>query len=204
MSTLATVRDEVKANLTIVGTSQNTAIDGYIRASLRTLRQKRYWFLRRRDTLTLAQAGYSVSLPANFSVIDFASLVHNGKRYTQKNGFDLLDYKGLMESIFDSTRKTRRPYSLAIAFDDTLETDSLSDIAASIELVYFCQDETLPTLDDDTSVWFDDGFDVVRASTQLLYAQFNEGNIEAPATELTAFLKRLDDKQTFNIGTGQV
>lgn len=203
MSTLATVRNEIKANLTIVDTLQDSAIDGFIRASLRNLRQKRYWFLRRRSTLTLAAGGYSVSLPTDFSVPDFANLSYNGRRYTQKTGFVLVDYMELQDSIINTTRDTRRPYRWAIAFSGTLETDSLADAAGDIEMVYYAQDVTLPTSDGDTSLWFDDGYDVVRASAQLLYAQFNEGNTEMPSTELQAYLKRLDDKQMFYVGIGQ-
>lgn len=203
MSTLAAVRNEVKANLTIVGSSQDTAIDGYIRTTLRNLRKKRYWFLRRRTTLALAQGGFLVSLPAGFSAPDFANLYYDGRVYSQNTGFQLMDYQQLAASIYTTTREQRRPYRWALAFNNALETDSLAQQAATLEFVYFCQDITLPTADSDTSVWFDDGFDVVRASTQLLYSQFNEGNVQAPATELQAYLQRLDDKHMFYVGTGQ-
>ncbi len=204
MSTLAAVRNEVKANLGIVGTSQDSAIDGYVRTVLRQQRQKRYWFLRRRATLTLSQGGYSVSLPSGFSVPDFADLIYNSTRYKQKTGFALVDYDNLTALIPNSTRDTRRPAAWAIAFDGTLETDSLAEVAATIEMVYFAQDATLPSADGDTSIWFDDGFDFIRASTQTLYATFNEGDRETPASEMQAFLQRLDDKNAFYLGTGQL
>jgi len=203
MSTLAAVRNEVKANLGIVGTSQDSAIDGYIRTVLRQQRQKRYWFLRRRTTLTLSQGGYSVSLPSGFSVPDFADLIYNNARYKQNTGFALVDYDNLTTIISNGTRNTRRPSAWAIAFDNTIETDSITDSAATIEFVYFCQDATLPSADGNTSVWFDDGYDFVRAATQTLYATFNEGDRETPASEMQAFLQRLDDKNTFYMGTGQ-
>ena len=125
-------------------------------------------------------------------------------RYTRNNGFDLVDYQRLLaEYMPNSTRESRKPIACALSFSDTLVTDTTTPQAASLELIYYCQDETLPTSDSDTSVWFDDGFDYIRAGAQLLYAQFNEGNVDMPATELQAFKKRLDDMQMFYIGTGQ-
>jgi hypothetical protein len=204
MSTLATVRNEVKANLGIVGASQDSAIDGYIRTVLRQQRQKRYWFLRRRTTLTLSQGGYSVALPAGFSVPDFANLIYSNRKYGQHTGFNLVDYNEMTDSITTGTRESRRPTLWAIAFDSTLETNTLAPDAATIEMVYFAQDITLPTADGDTSIWFDDGFDFIRAATQTLYATFNEGDRETPASEMQAFLQRLDDKHNFYLGTGQL
>lgn len=203
MSTLAAVRNEVKANLGIVGTSQDSAIDGYIRTTLRQQRQKRYWFLRRRTTLTLSQGGYSVSLPSGFSVPDFANLIYGNRKYTNNTGFKLVDYDVLTSSIVTGTRITIQPTMWALAFDNTIEINTLAPDAGTIELVYFCQDVTLPTVDSDTSVWFDDGYDFIRAATQVLYATFNEGDRETPAGEMQAFLQRLDDKHNFYMGTGQ-
>jgi hypothetical protein len=203
MSTLATVRNEVKANLSIVGTSQDSAVDGYIRAVLRQNRQKRYWFLRRRTTLTLSQGGYSISLPSGFSAPDFANLIYSSRKYGQGTGFNLMDYSEMTASITTGTRETLQPDRWAIAFDGTLETNTYAPEAATIEFVYFCQDATLPSADGDTSVWFDDGYDFVRAAAQTLYATFNEGDRETPASEMQAFLQRLDDKNAFYIGTGQ-
>ena len=204
MSTLAAVRNEVKANLGIVGTSQDSAIDGYIRTVLRQQRQKRYQFLRRRTTLTLSQGGYSVALPSGFSVPDFANLIYQSRKYGQETGFALTDYSVMTGSIYTGTRISKQPTMWSIAFDNTIELDSLAQDAATIEFVYFCQDATLPTADSDTSVWFDDGFDFIRAATQTLYATFNEGDRETPASEMQAFLQRLDDKNAFYLGTGQL
>lgn len=205
MSTLATVRNEVKANLTIVESSQDSAIDGYIRTSLRNLRQKRYWFLRRKQNISLGQGEYSASLPSDFSVIDTANLLYDGRRYTNEDFFSVVDYNDLMQFyVKTATRQTRKPSACALAFSSDLEVDTLADRNCTIELIYYAQDATLPTDDGDTSIWFDDGYDLVRASTQFLYAQFNEGDTSAPASEMTAFRQRLDEKQEFYKATGQL
>lgn len=204
MSTLADVRNEVKANLSIVGTSQDSAIDGYVRTVLRQQRQKRFWFLRRRTTLALSQGGYSVTLPSDFSVPDYANLIYNSRKFGQYTGFKLVDYETMTASIITGVRDTRKPELWALAFDGTLETNTFSQDAATIELLYFCQDITLPSADGDTSVWFDDGYDFIRAATQTLYATFNEGDRETPASEMQGFLQRLDDKHNFYLGTAQL
>lgn len=203
MSTLATVRNEVKANLAIEGSTQDTAIDGYIRANLRQHRQKRYSFLRRKSLLAVSSGNDTVTLPTNYSVPDIANLLYDGTRYTHKSGFQIKDIDDLLGDMTNATKDTGRPTACAINLDGQIEFDKTLDRACTVELFYFCQDSTLPTNDDDGSVMFDEGFDIIRAGTQLLYATFNEGDTQTPAAELEGFLSRLDEKEMFNRAIGQ-
>lgn len=204
MATLADVRGEIKANLTVVGTEQDSSIDGYIRTSLRQQREKRYSFLRRKGILTISAGASSSALPSDFAVADFVNLIYDGRRYGLNNCFTLVSYMDFLTE-FNSlvTLPIKMPSVCAINTDNEIEIDATADRELSLELVYFAKDAVLPSNDGDSSIWFDEGFDVIRASAQLLYAKFNEGDSQAPADELNAFLSRLDEKAMFNRGTGQ-
>lgn len=206
MSTLLTMREEIKSNLTL-GSGDDSIVDGFIRTALRSNRKKRHHFLRRQEVLTVGSGGFSAALPANYSVIEDITLVYNGRRYTRQAGnFGLTDIIDLYQKyIPDAARASGRPLVAAIdAGEDNVELDKTADIACSLNLIYYCQDTILPQANSDTSVWFDDGYDYIRASAQILYMRYHAQDAQYPADELTAYKQVLDNRTMLNSGVNMI
>lgn len=171
MANLSDMRDEIKDNLTIRGTSKDTMIGRYIRAAIRQNQRKRLWFLRTIGTVAVASTDTSVSLPSDLSLIESVDLLTSSSRYTHGRGFDLLEYDRLRQQYFNTaTLATERPQACA-QVGTTLYLSHTSDAAYTLSVTYFKRDASLPTADTDTSVWFDDGYDAIRSLAQHLFAK---------------------------------
>ena len=197
MPNLAAVRDVIKDNLTIVGSVKDSVIDGYVRSVLRANRQKRYWFLRKRKSLTLSVGLSSVTLPADYSVVEQINLLMDDTRYTHESGFRLVDYQTFTDAYIKGQPSSQGKPLAATIFNGNILLDQAAQTDATIEIVYYAQDEVLPTADNDTSVWFDDGFDYIRSAAQYMVDAFNMGNPQASQVETAAFKQALDEQAEF-------
>lgn len=200
------MREDIKTNLTL-GASEDPIIDGFIRAALRSNRKKRYHFLRKQDVITVGSGGFSAALPTDYSVIEDVTLVYSGRRYTRQAGnFALTDIIDLYQKyIPDAARASGRPQVAAIdAAEANIELDKSADTACSLNLIYYRQDATLPQNNGDTSVWFDDGYDYIRASAQILYMRYHAQDAQYPADELTAYKTVLDNRTMLNSGVNMI
>ena len=177
MSTLATMRDAIKNALVINVTTYDGNIDASIRSALRLLQRKRYWFLQASDTLTLSAGTSSVSMPADFAMPDKFYLIDGDYRKGHGRGFDLLEYDRFSKEYrTQATVPTGTPRACSLR-GTTLNTSHAPSSNTSIIVDYYKKDANLPTLDADTSVWFDDGFELVRATAQFIYEkEYMNGN----------------------------
>lgn len=201
MSTLGAVIDAVKDNLEIVDTEKDATISGFVRTSLRQLRKKRYWFLLKRSNLTLVSGGSSVTLPSDYSTMNTVHLIESGTIYTKDTGFHLVTYDEFYSDyLTETTVPTGRPNGCTV-LDNVSESLILFNRAPTsnltIPITYYVQDTTLPTATGDTSVWFDDGFDLVRALTQLLYQRYSQNDTQAATDEVTFYTQTLNQQNDF-------
>lgn len=168
MATLSDMRNHIKSDLVIFGTDFDTQIDNAIRSTLRDLRQRKFWFLEESDTLTLASGDNSVALPSDFGTEDSFELISSGLRLTNGRGFDFLSFNDLRRKYW-TTSPVDTGQPVACAVSGLLYTSHIADASYSIDVFYFKKDATLPEGNNDTSVWFDDGYDVVRSQAQFIF-----------------------------------
>lgn len=203
MSTLGAVIDAVKDNLEIVDSEKDATISGFVRTSLRQLRKKRYWFLLKRTNLTLSSGGSSVTLPSDYSTMNTVHLIDSGAIYTNDTGFHLVTYDNFYSAYLTAaTVPTGIPTGCTVV-DNASESLILFNRAPTsnmtIPITYYMQDAVLPTVTGDTSVWFDDGFDLVRALTQLLYQRYSQNDTQAATDEVTFYTQALNSQNDFHL-----
>jgi hypothetical protein len=174
MTTASDIVTRIKADLEINGTDYDTQILDAIQSALRQLRGKRYWFLRDYTTITTTSSSETVALPSDFSALESVDLIANGSRLTSWTGFQLLDFPSLRQ-IFWTTDPlyTGTPQACAV-LNNTLYLSCLASAIYSLPIVYYKQDITLPTASD-SSIWFDDGYDVVRSLAQFIFKRDSQG-----------------------------
>lgn len=174
MTLASDIRDRIKSDLILGGSDYDTQILGAIQTALRQLRGKRYWFLKTTGTLSLVAASNSVTLPSDYSAPDTFSLIVSGTRLTDGKGFDFLTYERLQRDYWTTSPIPTGASVACAVLNNTLYTSHTSVIAYSLPITYYKQDITLPTATQ-TSVWFDDGYDVVRSLAQFIFMRDAQG-----------------------------
>jgi len=192
VGTLSEAVDRIKADLVISGTVYDSQIKEALRSALRSLRGKRYWFLRGTYSLTLTEGDSYETLPTDFSVPDKASYVAQGMRYSDKSGFNTVPYQKLVYDHY-SVIQTGQPVSCAYN-GDKIYFSHVADTNYTIDLEYFTQDSTLPTADADATVWGDEGYDVWVQLGKIIFkrasAEFNPS--QADDNMLAFYTSQLD------------
>ena len=160
MASLSDIRNRVKRATERTGTtSYDEQIDDAIRTALRAFRGRKMWFLHTTGDVTLVSGQSSVTLPADFSLHETARILVNGRYWADRDGFDYIPFNTLQQRYRDNLA-AGTPRHCAIK-DRTLFVDAIADTNYTIALSYFAQDAVLPEADSDTSLWFDEGEDVV-------------------------------------------
>lgn len=168
MAVVSDVLDQIKSDLVIVGSDYDTQIVNAIHSALRALRKRKYWFLETIADLTLPIGESSLTLPTNFSTAWSFDLINTGEVLVDRNGFDFIDLNEMRNNYYRvSPLPTVQPNACAIS-KNTLYFSSIADKEYTIPAIYYEQDATLPTTSE-TSVWFDDGYDVVRSLAYMIF-----------------------------------
>lgn len=154
MATLSEIRADIKSRLELPGTEYDSDIDNAIRSAIQEHRGERYWFLRKKTSLTLLTGTNSVSLPSDFGSFRKARLLVNNVYRSPGRGFDKVSFDQL-EDRYSLQVRTAVPQHFAL-FDGNIYVDTTSDADYTLELTYWTFDATEPTADDDTSVWLGD------------------------------------------------
>jgi hypothetical protein len=167
MATLSELRNRIKRDLIITTTEYDTRIDDAIRSALRSLKQGKYWFLLKRENVTLATNNDSVALPSDLGSLKAARLLSSGAWYAQGRGFTQKPLDVLYRE-YKTYATTQQPEFWALE-GTSLVTDSSADADYTIELSYWRKDASEPTSDAATSVWFEDGLDLIRTKAIVLF-----------------------------------
>ena len=196
MTLCSDIRDYIKSDLALVDTEEyDSQIVRAIQSALRQLRGKRYWFLKAYTTLTSTAGSPTIDILAqvpDFSAIGSIDCLYQSQRTTQGNHFKLVLFDTLRDDYWRDTLQTERP--LACAEDNgTLYLSHNAPSGATFPMVYYKQDATLPAASG-TSIWFDDGQDVVREMAMYIFLRNSQGALpqEANADLVTAAIKALD------------
>ena len=190
MATLSDLRTQIKLDTRVNGTEKDSQVDNAIRSALRQLRGKKYWFLRAIGDLTLSSSASTVSITGTltqFSAPDTFKISDGNTWRFDGNGFDFLTYENLERKYLQSvTLSTGIPVACAV-LNGTLYTSHLADGTYTIRCSYYKQDATLPTADADTSIWFDEGYDVVRSLAMSIFKRESQGVSSAEDDTMHAY-----------------
>ena len=203
MSTLGAVLNAVKDNLEIVDSDKDATINGFARTALRQLRKKRYWFLLKRTNLTLTASTNTITLPTDYSTIESVHMQAGGVILTKNTGFFLVNYDDFYAEFLTNTTVPSGDPTACTVLDNVSESSILFNRAPTanrtVPITYYVQDATLPTSIDDASVWGDDGFDLWRALTQLLYQRYAQNDTAAATDEVTFYTQALNNQNDFHL-----
>lgn len=180
VTTVNDVISEIKSDNAINGTDYDPQLVRAVQSALRSFRGKRFWFLEEYTTLTLLSATSSVSLPSDFSAPAAKSpfrISVSGAWAYDGFGFDYYQFGRLREKYWlTNPLQTGQPlaYAYVGSSPGTLYVNCLANADYTLDCTYYKQDITLPTASQ-TSIWFDDGLDAVRAEANLLFKRNAQG-----------------------------
>lgn len=198
MATLGDVADDISRRLVLDGSGKTAELYDCIRQAIRMNQRKRYWFLRTTGNVTIAAGAGSISVPADFSMIESVDLLADGYRYTHKSGqFRLMDWNDFKDTYLTSTTLPTGTPSACSLVNTTLYINYAPSTDLTAAFTYFKKDISLPTAAGQTSVWFDDGYDLIRSTAQFIMETSVMQNPDATNTEMLAMMKVLDDQHTF-------
>lgn len=186
MANLSEIRTRIDRDFELNG-SRNDDIDDAIRSAIRIYQGRPLWFLHALTTITLSEGNSTASLPTNFGGKDTFRIQVNSTYYGQGDGFDYMDFHTL-NAYHRKSLSSTQPRLCGI-LGTTLYFDATADQDYTIELVYYKKDATLPQADSDTSVWLDDGQDVIRVCAMALLA---DETLEYPADKVAQMYQRAD------------
>lgn len=172
MANLSDVREHIKGDLRINGTTKDTQIDNAIRSALRRLRGKKYWFLQAIGNITLPSGDSSLLVTdyiTDFSAAQAFELSYGGVWLKDASGFDYLDYERFSrEWLKLTTLPSGHPEACSL-LGYTLYCSHTANQDYLIRCSYYKQDAILPVQGTDASIWFDEGYDVVRSLAMLIF-----------------------------------
>lgn len=174
MSTLLSdVRTQIKSDLIITGSDYDSQIDNAIRSALRQLRTRKFWFLEKSANLALSSGFSSLTLPTDFGAAGMFDIIVGGTRFTHGTGFDFLSYEDLRKTYWTTDPlTTSQPIACAVS-NGSLYFDCIADAAYTVPTIYYQKDATLPQAGD-TSIWFDDGYDVVESLASMIFKRASQ------------------------------
>ena len=174
MATAGDLRDHIKSDLIINGTDYDAQILNAIHSALRAFRGKQFWFLEEFDTLTTTVGQEYVTLPTDYSAPGEFELLYSGARMSDGYGFDLISFPRLRREFWTMTPLLPTVPQACAVYAGRLYLSSKPDAAYTIDITYYKQDATLPAASQ-TSLWFDEGYDAVRAMAQYIFKRDAQG-----------------------------
>lgn len=171
MPTFTDLVNDIKADLTLNGSDYDASIVRKGQNALRRLRGRRYWFLRAYGTLTATASSEVINIKAqlsDFSTIESLDLIANSSRFYERMGFNRLAFDELRAQHWTgSTIETGTPVAWAYS-NGNIYLSHKCAAAYSLPITYYKQDATLPGAGG-TTIWGDDGYEVLRAMTTNLF-----------------------------------
>lgn len=203
MSTVTNIVDDIKSDLTLNGSDYDNQIIRAIQTRLRGLRGRRFWFLEAYGSLTATSNSETIDIGAaysDYSATKSIDLIADNARFYDKQGFDLLKFDKLRARYWSqATIQTGRPEACAV-LNKTLYLSHKAQSAYTLQFTYYKQDATLPGAGG-TSIWFDEGYDVIRSGAMYIFKRDAEGMLatEADYDMMVMAEKALSDQHTSNI-----
>ena len=173
------MRNRIMAELSVNDAQRAAMIDDAIRSAILYYTGRPYWFLRRLGTVTLLNGNDQVALPADCAKPIAVRLLTNGYYSTQSNGFDYEPDFDAFQAGYRREVVPGQPTAFSLV-GNSLITDYLANADYTLEVNYYAKDASPPTADSDTSIWFDDGYDLIRSRATAIYKDESEQYEAAP------------------------
>lgn len=194
MTTLLTARDAVKLRLNILNAAEDARIDDEIRAVVRQLMGKPYWFLRKTGQVTISVGVTSVDAPADFGLLEEAEVIYSGRRYGRGYGFDMIPFPDLRRIYWQQSPvpSATKPEAAALV-NTTFHLSCTTTAESLLYLDYYQKDEAEMTDPGHQSVFLgQESFDVVVAAAQALFEKRSTGDKTADLDVMNGFISKLD------------
>jgi hypothetical protein len=193
MTTHSSVRNRIKRNTFIIesDTKYDSRIDDCILTTIRQKEHDKWWFLERVGTLALSVGSDSAALPSDCGSVNRIDIIKNTDRYTLQD----LTYSQLTTRYYTSSPiKTYTPEAYAL-LNRTLYFSHIADVDYSLPIIYYAYDATLPSGDNDTSIWYErEGIDLIVAQATYLFDLTVMQNPNANNTAATIALETLKEQ----------
>jgi len=175
MAVLSDLVSDIKDDLTIAGTRYDDKIKRAVRSTLTLLRGSKLWFLETSYPITLVTGDTSELLPTDFATKVSATLISDGITYTHRNGFQWVNYEDLENNYMTtSPLQTARPDKWSIS-RGRIYFNTVAAADYTVNLRYVKKDVSLPVNDGDTSIWFDEGYELIRTSAIVAFKRTASG-----------------------------
>ncbi len=136
------------------------AIGNAIISAIRYYEGTRFWFIENTQNVTILNTQTFIALPTDFKSLIQLRLKVGNCWLTHGSGFEIVSYERLKE-LFTNATASGQPQNCAI-FKNAVFVDRAVDQNYTIEVTYCRGDTTYPSSDGSTSVWFDDGVELIR------------------------------------------
>lgn len=179
------MQQRIKNDVNRPSSSNDTAVKESINTAIRFYNGRRLWFLEEKETLTLLNGDSSVALPDDFQSMLKLKYLYNNFWYSERNGFMETTWESL-EDLAENSTATGRPKWWAL-FGDRIYFDVMANDDFTIDISYIKGDVTEPSADGDTSVFFDEGQDLIRYKAEsFLYSDYLHDSDGAGTSEAKA------------------
>lgn len=194
MTNLLAARSAVKSRLVILNSAEDSRIDDEIRAVIRQLEGKPYWFLRKTGQVAISVGVTSVAAPTDFNVLGEAEIIYGGRRYGAGYGFDVIPFPDLRRNYWYASPVPSAAKPEAAALVNTTFHLSCTTTAESVlYLDFYEKDVAAMSNPTDISVFLgNESFDVVVAAAQALFEKRSRGDTQADTAVAAEFIAKLD------------
>jgi hypothetical protein len=146
-----------------------TDVKNAIISAIRYYEHKPVWFTEVVGTdLSITSGTDNVSLPANFASMK-SLRVWNGSRYLDEtSGFEPVTFDELRRIKADNPNKTTTPSFWAL-WAGKVYVDSTVSTTTTAPIDYYKKDTSYPSGASDTSIWFEEGQDVIRFKAMAIF-----------------------------------
>lgn len=144
-----------------------TMVNDLIVTAIKMYERRRFWFLEKTGTVTLNSAAATVAAPSDFKAMISLMLLRDGYYYGEDQGFTEATFRELRNNSLNSAL-TGYPREWAL-LGNTIYVDRLADQNYTLRVDYIKGDATYPASGSDTSVWFEEGVDLIRVKTLAMF-----------------------------------
>jgi len=165
-----------------------TAVGRAIVTAIKYMESALYWAFKTTSTITILDQEFSTSLPADFSSLVAVQFSIGNTLYSLRQGF-INDTLPQVLAYYDNSAEQGVPKKYAI-FNDTFYIFPLASGDTVFTLYYYQKDVFYPSVDEDTSIWFnDETVDLVRMKAM---ERFYHDTLQSPELATTYSLAAID------------
>lgn len=158
--TFGTLKARIQQEVNKPSTAYLTPIGNAIVSAIRFYEKTPAPFNEVVASLTLSSGDSSVALPADYALTVDLKLYDTNRYFGSKSGFSGSDYVSVSDYLSCNANPCRPAYYAV--FGNNFYFSAIANKDYSLRLAYNNKDTAYPSGDNDTSLWFGDGLDIIR------------------------------------------